>query len=393
MQEKIERASIPDYLLYGFAIASIGGPLALVTIYLFSSTYMTGAYSSYAMLFGTLLFIAPLMVWYRYSKRIASSGGQYTFVKRAVGEKTAKLQGWLWLLSYFLYLPYTVTYITYSLLPFLFHNLTAYLPVVQIALPILIVVALMLSFRKVLYFIFVTVILQLLIILLAAYAMFSGNFVSSITSSSTTSLLVISQGVLATSLLFVCSSLVLFLGGEAEGGAKSIRKSLIISFAIVVIFFVIGSLAIINATTQQAGTELPGFLVLGSVLGIKFAYLVAIFSIISVFDLIIIELIAITRLSYSMLRLRLNKSLGIVAMLFIFSSVAAITHPNAFYGGVLTISLVALYLSQVIVFVAYPFFAKKELKFGYTDILIAVVASLLMLYGLYTIIAPYIALI
>ncbi len=389
MQDKIERASIPDYLLYGFAIASIGGPLALVTIYFFTSSYPVGTYSLYATLFGILLFLAPLLVWYKYSKKIVSSGGLYTFVEKAVGAKTAKLQGWIWLISYFLYLPYTVTYITYSLLPFLFRNLTPYLPLIQIALPMIIIVSLILSFRKVLYFIFVTAIMQLIIISIIAYKMLSVSLLHSFASVSGTGIAAFSHGVLVTSLLFVCASLPLFLGDEAKGGGKSIRKVLVFSFFIVAIFFILGSIALVSATQQQAASGLPGFLVLGSAIGKNFAYFVAIFSIISIFDLIIIEFIAIQRLSFSMLNLKPDRSLTIVGVLFILFSALGILNPEAFYQDTLILSLMSLYVSQVIVFLAYPFFARKRFKLQFIDIIIAMVSSLMMLYGLYVVVAPF----
>lgn len=389
MQDKIERESIPDWLLYGFAIASIGGPLALVTLNFFSSSYAAGTYSLYATLLGILIFIAPLAVWYRYSKSIASSGGLYTFVEKALGRKAANVQGWIWLVSYFLYLPYTVSYITYELLPAVFSNITPYLPFVEIGMSIVIVAAMLLSIRKMLYFIFATAMLQLIIIVAIAYAMLSGGFVHSLASPGGASLLALLNGTLLISLLFVCASLPLFLGGEVKGGARSIRKALVLSFVVTAIFLVIGSVAFLNATSQQAGLDFPGFSILGSGVGAGFAYFVAAFTIISLVELIIIEYIAITRLSYVMLNLKLKKSVLIVGALFIIASIIGIVNPGAFYSYTLVAALIALYLSLLIAFVAYPFFAMKQHKLHFSDVLITVISSLIMLYGLYLAIAPY----
>src|SRR5207245_11265941 len=68
----------------------------------------------------TLLFVFPLAIWYRYSERIASSGGLYAFVEAATGPTVARVQAGFWIISYFLYLVYTVPYIFYDLLPVIF---------------------------------------------------------------------------------------------------------------------------------------------------------------------------------------------------------------------------------------------------------------------------------
>ena len=66
---------------------------------------------------GAALFAAPLLIWWRYSAEIASDGGLYAFVERAAGRRVALVQGCIWTFSYFLYLPFTVTYLVYDQLP------------------------------------------------------------------------------------------------------------------------------------------------------------------------------------------------------------------------------------------------------------------------------------
>jgi amino acid transporter len=386
MQKDIEKGSIPDFLLYGVAIAAIGGPLALITLNFFTSSYSAGSYSIYATLLGIVIFLAPLAVWYKYSKNIASAGGLYTFVEKALGTKAAKVQGWIWLISYFLYLPYTVSYITYSLIPVMFPHASVYLPFIEIAMSIVLVLALVFSFRKVLYFITITAILQLAIILAIAFAMLSGGFVNLPAAGVALPTFVV--GTLLTSLLFVCASLPLFLGGEARGGAKSIRKALVLSFVVAAVFLVIGTVAFIGATAGQTSSEFQGFSVLLADIGPHFAIFVGIFTIISAVDLIIFEYIAISRVSYAMLNVKLNKSIPAVGALFIILSVIGIINPDFFYDATLVGALIALYLSLLITFVAYPFFAKKQGRLQFTDIFIAVVSSLLMLFGLYIVVAP-----
>jgi len=55
--------------------------------------------------------------------------------------------------------------------------------------------------------------------------------------------------------------------------------------------------------------------------------------------------------------------------------------------GLLTPALVTLYLSLVIVFVVYPRSRNREGKLGVADLFVAVAASELMPYGLYSVLS------
>ena len=101
---------LPGPLLAGFAFSAIGGPLALTAL-LFPDAAGAQGISSIGLITvaGVALFAAPMLVWWRYSGEIASSGGLYTFVERAAGRRIALAHGAAWILSYFLYLPFTVT--------------------------------------------------------------------------------------------------------------------------------------------------------------------------------------------------------------------------------------------------------------------------------------------
>jgi hypothetical protein len=107
-------------------IASIGGPLALAALY-FPST-LDGAASSAGLvtLMGSLVFLFPLLIWLRYSERIASNGGLYAFVEAAAGAPVARVQAIFWIISYFLYLVYTVPFIVYDLLPVVVPQVSRY---------------------------------------------------------------------------------------------------------------------------------------------------------------------------------------------------------------------------------------------------------------------------
>src|SRR5919198_514497 len=99
---KARQQTLPRLLFFGAAVASIGGPLA---------------------------------VWLAYSERVVSAGGLAAFVEAAAGRTAARAQALVWTVSYFLYLPYTITYVVYDVLPGVFPGLGAYRSSLELALP------------------------------------------------------------------------------------------------------------------------------------------------------------------------------------------------------------------------------------------------------------------
>ena len=78
------------------------------------------------MLLALAVFAAPLTLWLVYSRRVVSPGGLTAFVDAAAGRRVALAQGWIWAFAYFLYLPYTVTYVVYDVLPPIFPGIAPY---------------------------------------------------------------------------------------------------------------------------------------------------------------------------------------------------------------------------------------------------------------------------
>ena len=88
-------------LFVGFAMASIGGPIALLT--LFPSTAGDGVDSAgLVVVLALALFAAPLGIWLAFSRNIVSMGGLSAFVEAAAGRRAALVHGWIWAFSYFL---------------------------------------------------------------------------------------------------------------------------------------------------------------------------------------------------------------------------------------------------------------------------------------------------
>src|SRR5713226_6690879 len=136
-------------LFVGFAAASIGGPLALLTL-------LPGAIGegvdSAGLVVGLALvvFAVPLGIWLAYSSSVLSPGGLSAFVQAAAGRRLALAHGWIWALAYFLYLPYTVTFVVYDLLPPVFPGISDYRTSLELVLPVALVVVVLAPLRFVL---------------------------------------------------------------------------------------------------------------------------------------------------------------------------------------------------------------------------------------------------
>src|SRR5581483_6068033 len=126
-------------LYFGFAVASIGGPLALLTIYPGVAGDGTRS-STLVVLLALAVFAAPLGIWLAFSREIVSPGGLSAFVGSVAGRRAAVVHGWIWAFAYFLYLPYTITFVVYDLLTPVFPGIAPYRSTLELLVPVGIVV-------------------------------------------------------------------------------------------------------------------------------------------------------------------------------------------------------------------------------------------------------------
>ena len=130
----------------GVAIVSFGGPLALAALYAPTIVADASASAGLVTVSAAVVFGVPLLVWLRYSRHVATSGGLYGFVEAAAGRRVALAQAALWTASYLLYLLYTTASIVYDILPVVLPGVGPYQPLVEVALP-LVLAAVMLAGR------------------------------------------------------------------------------------------------------------------------------------------------------------------------------------------------------------------------------------------------------
>ncbi len=366
-------------LLLGFAMSSVGGPLALAAVYL---NFGASTFPQWAVvLTGFFVFLFPMYIWYRYSESISSPGGMYEFVYRAAGKKAAKLQGWAWAFSYFLYLPYTMSYILFYLLPSIFNLPTIYLYLLGILLPAMICFLMLLDKRVSLSVLTIGAAIQLLFVVgmvfyihapSAMHYMWNAMPAKSISAS------------FSFSLLLVCSSLPLYLGGEAKDARKRIGPSIVISVATVSMLLAIWAAVhpSVPASPGSYSAYQSGFALSMKYAPAAFSNALGIFIIVSIVSLVIAEFFALSRLLHSMLGISVRKSTGWISLFFMFFASISLIDPRGFYNITLYPSLIALYLSLLIPVLAYPFFRRKLRLLSLLDMIAVIISAALFIYGI-----------
>ena len=366
-------------LFVGFAIASIGGPLALAN-FLPGTAGDEGIQSAgLVVLLALAVFAAPLVLWLVYSRRVVSPGGLSAFVAAAAGRRAAVVHGWIWAIAYFLYLPYTITYVVYVLLPPVFPGIAPYRWPLELILPVAIVLLVLAPVRWALVALLVVGLAQLGLLLALGGVEFAHLPVRFATKPSVDP---IGRGVGGTALLFVCASLPLYLGAEVRGGSKAVRRGVAAAAAVVGLCLFVAALGI--ATVPDALLRLPvpaeaialfyGNRALGVAVGLAIAA--------GTLALIVAEYLALGRLLHWLHGPPLRRVLLWIAVPFVAADALSLIDPGAFYDKLLKPSLGALFVSQLIVFVVFPLF-----KRGLRWLPLVALACGLAGWGFYTLVA------
>lgn len=367
-------------------MGSAGGPLAIAAVYLLAVAHVPPPLLVPTTFLGLAIFLAPLAIWRHYSQAVASDGGLYAFVRQAAGERLARWQGWIWTVAYLLYLPYTITYIVFYLLPHLLPLAPPGPALLEVLLPVVISLLMAYGGRAPITLLVISAAVQLLTVAgLGALTLHGSRpshpLVALPPAHAWTGVL---GGAAQVASLLVCMSLVLFLGSRDAGGRSRMRWSLSVGFAILCTSTLFSALFLsVGATPAVAQSDIPGA-VLGRLYGSPAVDLaVGLLTLVSIAGLIVAEFIGLSRLWQVMFRLRERTSVAIIAGSFVVGDVVSLLGPRRFYALTLTPSLVALYLSQLIVFGAYPFFARRNGRLSLRAVSLAAVACIWALYGVY----------
>jgi hypothetical protein len=378
-----ETQPIHPWAFYAVAFASLGGPLALAALGAPILLADAAGSSGLAAVLSVALFCIPLWIWLRYSQQIHGGGGLFAFVEAAAGRRVALVQAAVWTVSYVLYLVYTSVQIVYDLLPAAVPGVHRYQTLLALLIPVsvagvmvagrtatLIVLALLAGGQLVLAIALDVVTLVHIPTPLSSFAPIAPTgAVAKVTAQS--------------SLLYVCGSLPLFLGGELARPARTIRRGLSGAFALTGALVLL-AVAPLAASPGLLRTTIPGVTVAQEFSGAGLAEAIGIGVALSTAALILVEYLAITRLLQAAARWPVRgTTLGLAALMVAVAPLTLID-PEGFYGALLTPSLVALWLSQLIVFAVYPAFAARQRRRPLSAWALSAAASALAIYGVVT---------
>ncbi len=373
----------------GVAVASLGGPLALAALYVPTLLGDVAGSAGLVTAAGAAAFVLVLLIWLRYARTVHTAGGLYGYVFAAAGRRTALVQGGLWITSYLLYLVYTPAFVVYDLLPQMLPGVRPYQPALELALPLGIAAVLVAGRRVTLAVVGVLAGGQLLLVLLLAGVAF-GHRAGGSTFAAPGAL---GPGALAVgnvALLYVCGSLPLFLGGEVRRPAVTVRRGLSLAYSVVAVA-VTGTVVGLAAHPALLRTPVPGYTAARAYAGGAAADAVAVGVAASVVGLIVVEYLALGRLAAT-LTARSTRTVNVVlAGALVLAAPLSLIDPERFYTILLKPSLVALWLSQLIVVVAYPRFAARRGRLRAGDVLLTAGAATLILYGLYAAVVNQVA--
>jgi hypothetical protein len=360
------------------AVASIGGPIALISILPGTAGDATDS-GGLVVLLSLAVFAVPLGIWLAYSRRIVSPGGLTAFVAASAGRRVALAQGWIWSLAYFLYLPYTVTFVVYDLLPPVFPGIEPYRAALELALPAALVAFVFLPLAWVLGALGVLAAAQLAVLGVLAGVELTHTSAATLAAHPVADPTARAAG--STALLYVCASLPLFLAAEVRGGGRTVRRVLVAALALAGAAFLAAAIPLGHVPDSLRDAPVPGVAIAQAYSGRGLAVAAGLLTAGSTLALIVAEYLALARLLHWLHGPPVKTLLAWIAVPFVAADAISLVNPDAFYDKLLKPSLGALFVSQLIVFLAFPRFRRSAVAVG-----AAGVASALAVWGLYTLV-------
>ena len=333
------------------------------------------------MLAAAVVFIAPLAIWLRYSRHIHSAGGLFAFVEAAAGRRVALVQAAIWAFSYALYIVYTTVQIVYDLLPEVIPGVRPYQAALALLIPVAIAAVMIAGRAATLIVLGVMAAGQLVLA-----GILDGVTLANISTPASSFGAGAPAGALAkasaqTSLLYVCGSLPVFLGGELAAPARTIRRGLTGAFLVTATVIVL-AVAPLAAAPGLLHTEIPGVSVAEQFAGVGLARAIGIGVAVSTAGVILCEYLALIRLVHAIGRWRMRPIAVVIGAGLVLAAPFTLIDPDGFYDSLVKPSLVALWLSQLIVFAVYPLFARKHRQRMWPAWTLSLIASAFAIYGL-----------
>jgi hypothetical protein len=364
------------------AVVSFGGPLALAALYAPQAVDDVSSATGFVALLAPVIFAIPLVIWLRYSRDIAGSGGLYAFVEAAAGHRVARVQGGLWIISYALYLIYTTAYVVYDVLPAVSPRFNTYRSGLELALPVAIAAAVIAGRRTTIAVLSVIAVGQLVLAgMLDIVALGHGSSGSAFLPHGQPHATAVATGSVA--LLFVCGSLPLFLGGEIERPHRTIRRVLPAAYVATALIVMVAVLPI-ALDPAFAHAAIPGMSLVRVDVGASAATAVGIGVAASVVGVMVLEYVAVSRLINAVSGRPTSSIVRWLAVPLVAAGPISLIDPQRFYNDLLKPSLAALWLSQLVVVAVYPLHARARGRLAASHVLLALAGSCVMLFGLWS---------
>lgn len=368
----------------GVVVASFGGPLALAALYAPTILTDTAASAGLIAICAGVAFGVPLAVWLSYSRHIATSGGLYGFVREAAGPRLALVQAGLWIVSYALYLVYTTASIVYDTLPAVLPSVRRYQSLLEVAIPVALA-AIMLAGRSVALAVIGTLAAGQLVLVgvLAGVTIGHDSPSHAFALQPPSTALGAATGQIA--LLYVCGSLPLFLGGEVVRPTRTIPRGLLAGYLLTALG-VIAAVFPLAANPAFTRAPIPGMSIAEVFANHQLAVAIGLGVAASVAGVMLVEYVALSRLLHVLTRRSIRTTTAAIAGVLVVSAPLTLVNPDRIYNALLKPSLAALWLSQLVVFAAYPRFARQR---GHSLVLAVALTVGAMLFTVYGMVATF----
>jgi hypothetical protein len=162
-----------------------------------------------------------------------------------------------------------------------------------------------------------------------------------------------------------------------------VRRSLVVAGAVVAGYLVLAAFPLAAVDPSLVHANLPGYETANAYSGRTLAIAIGVGGAVSVTGLIVAEYLALSRLLFAVTRIPVRKLILWIGVPFVAFDALSLIDPEEFDENVLRPSLIALFLSQLIVFGVFPIYRARRGKLTPVDVLIAAGAFALMTWGLY----------
>jgi hypothetical protein len=184
------------------------------------------------------------------------------------------------------------------------------------------------------------------------------------------------------SLLYVCGSLPLFLGGEVVRPARTVRRGLVVGYTLVAAG-VVAAVYPLAANPAFTRAPIPGMSLAQVFAGHDLAVAIGLGVAASTAGVMLVEYLALSRLVHVLSGFSTRKIILALGVLLVAAAPISLIDPERFYDDLLKPSLIALWLSQLMVFAVYPRFAARHGGLRTGHVLLAAGAVAFAIYGIY----------